>query len=311
MRRLLAVLVASGVVAALVGGCTAPSSAPPPTAGSPSPSPSAAATSTKQAGDPLPDPATLLKQASKTTRNLTSVHLGLSVIGKVAGMPVKTMKADLTTDNAAVGTDAASAPSVRGGPSAKSAAPRSTAPRPTAPSSTARGAAPETSTAEHAPSRTGDASTAAASGNGKTGLLGAEIEFQFAVFDGHLYVQLPGADWADYGPTSRVYDVTTILNPDDGLANMLANFVDPKVEARETVGDQQTIRITGKVTADAVNKILPQLSATQRMSASVWIQEGGDHQVVQADLEPTRDDSVQVVFSDWNEPVTVAKPADG
>lgn len=207
------------------------------------------ASSSKQAGAPLPDPAALLKQSSVTTRALKSVHLALSVAGKVEQMPVKALEGDLTNE-------------------------------------------PD----------------AAAQGTAKVTIMGAAFDLRFVVFGGHLYGSSPGGDWTDYGPTSEVYDVTAVLNPDTGLSNMLADFIDPKAEARETIAGQQTIQVAGKVTADAVNKLVPQLDATKRMACTVWIQESGDHQLVRATLEPGKDDSVQMTFSNWNAPVIVSKP---
>jgi lipoprotein LprG len=246
MRRLLAVPAVVSVVVALVAGCF--SFSPPSQSSSPSPSPSS---SSKQANDPLPDPAAMLKEASTTTKSLKSVHLVLSVAGRIAEMPVKTLEGDLTTEH---GT--------------------------------------------------------AAKGDAKVRIMGADVDIKFVEFDRRLYVALPGEDFKDYGPTSNVYDVGAMLNPDTGLANMLADFIDPKVESRETVGSQQTIRVAGKVTADAVNKIVP-LDATKRLSATVWIQERGDHQLVRAKLEPSKDDSVEMVFSNWNVSVIVDMPAAG
>jgi lipoprotein LprG len=205
--------------------------------------------SSKRAGDPLPDPAAVLKESSTTARGLKSVHLVLSVAGKIAEMPVKTLDGDLTNE-----------PGI------------------------------------------------AARGKAKIAIMGAGVDIRFVEFDRRLYVALPGEDFKDYGPTSNVYDVGAVLNPDTGLANMLADFVDPKVEARETVRGQQTIQIAGKVTADAVNKIVP-LEATKRVPVPVGIQERGDHQLVQAKLEPGKDDSIEMIFSNWNVPVTVDKPA--
>ena len=62
------------------------------------------------------------------------------------------------------------------------------------------------------------------------------------------------------GPAADIYDLAAILNPDNGLANVLANFTDAKSEARETINGVDTVRITGKVSADAVNKIAPPIS---------------------------------------------------
>ena len=45
------------------------------------------------------------------------------------------------------------------------------------------------------------------------------------------------------------------------LANVLANFSNAKTEARETINGVDAVRVTGTVTADAVNKIAPQIAA--------------------------------------------------
>ncbi len=215
----------------------------------------------------------------------------MSVVGKVAETPVKELVADLTNENADAATDGAPSPTAKS----------------SEPSPTSKGTEQSTA-AENSEPSTAAHSNAAAKGNGKVAILGSEIDFQFVVFGGHMYVALPGATWVDHGPVTRPYSVTALLNPDEGLANVLNNFVDPKVKGRETVGSQHTIRVTGKVTPVAVNKFMPQLGATDRMPATVWIQEGGDRQVVEVSLEPSKGNFVEMVFSDWNEPVIVEKP---
>jgi lipoprotein LprG len=42
--------------------------------------------------------------------------------------------------------------------------------------------------------------------------------------------------------------------------------------------------------------------------ATVWIQETGDHQLVQAQLEKSPGNSVQMTLSNWGEQVQVSKP---
>lgn len=206
----------------------------------------------------------------------------MSVVGRVAEMPVKALDADVTTANqSATKTDA--------------------------PDPTAKGSEPSPTAKDSEPDAE-DQRNAAAKGSGKVAILGADIDFHFVVFGGQLYVSLPGAAWVDYGPSVRPYNVTSLLSLDKGLANVLANFVDPKVDDRENIRDQQTIRVTGKVTPVAVNEFLPQLGAAERMPATVWVQEGGHRQVVEVRLEPSKGNFVQVVFSDWNKPVTVEKP---
>jgi lipoprotein LprG len=158
---------------------------------------------------------------------------------------------------------------------------------------------------------TGDLTTTpsvAASGNVKLTLAGSDIEANFVVYDSVLYATLTPNKWSDFGKASDIYDVSAILNPADGLANALDNFTNPKAEGRETINGQSTIRISGTVTADAVNKIAPPFNATAPVPSTVWIQETGDHQLVQANLQKSSGNSVQMTLSNWNQPVTVTKP---
>ena len=77
------------------------------------------------------------------------------------------------------------------------------------------------------------------------------------VADGDLFGALTKGSFQDFGPAADIYDVSALLNPDTGLANVLANFSDPKADGRETINGVDTVRITGTVSADAVNKIAP------------------------------------------------------
>ena len=90
---------------------------------------------------------------------------------------------------------------------------------------------------------------------------------------------------------------------------MLANFSDPKAEGRETVNGVKTVRVTGTISADAVNKIAPQLGATGPVPGTAWIAEEGNHELVQAKMDPAQGNSVTMTLSDWGKPVTVTKPA--
>src|ERR1700734_1626484 len=77
MRRpILAVLAALSIAAAIVSGCSS---------------------SSKGSGAALPDAATLVKESIQSTKNVKSVHLALSVNGKIKHLPIKTLTGDLTT----------------------------------------------------------------------------------------------------------------------------------------------------------------------------------------------------------------------
>jgi lipoprotein LprG len=148
----------------------------------------------------------------------------------------------------------------------------------------------------------------AAKGHTKVTVGGDDVEADFVVVDGILYAALDPNQWTPFGQASNIYDVSVILNPDNGLANVLNNFTNPKAEARETINGIQTVRITGQVSADAANKIAPNMSSGGAVPGAVWIREDGNHDLVQAKLEPSAGNSVQMTLSNWNQPVTVTKP---
>ncbi|MFY9918402.1 MAG: LppX_LprAFG lipoprotein [Mycobacterium sp.] len=159
---------------------------------------------------------------------------------------------------------------------------------------------------------TGDLSNVpavAAQGNTKLLFQGSDVDANFVVIDATLYVALSGDSYIDMGPAADVYDIAAILNPDTGLANVLANFSDPKSESTETINGVETVKVTGQVSADAVNKIAPPIAATGPVPGTAWIEKDGDHKLVQAKLEPAAGNSVQMTLSDWDKPVTVTKPA--
>lgn len=149
----------------------------------------------------------------------------------------------------------------------------------------------------------------AAKGTAIITMMGSDVDLKFVVIDGELYAAISGDDYDNYGPAAKIYDVSTILSPDKGLANILANLTDPTAQGRETINGQNTVRVAGKAPADAVNELAAQLKATEPMPCTVWIQESGAHQLVQAKLEPSADNAIQMNLSNWNAPVTIDKPA--
>lgn len=231
-HRLLAVLATLTLATALTAGCSF---------------------SSTNSGGPLPDGKTLVSQSANSTKDLKSAHLVLTVIGKVAGLPVKNLTGDLTTS-------------------------------------------PST----------------AAQGNAQITLGGQDISADFVVIGGDLYTNAlnPGdKTMTDVGPASQVYDPSAILNPDTGLANVLANFNDAKAEGRDQISGQTTVRVSGNVSADAVNKIAAPFKATAPVPATVWIVENGDHQLAQVSLQKSQGNNVQMTLSNWNKPVQINKPA--
>ena len=149
----------------------------------------------------------------------------------------------------------------------------------------------------------------AISGSSKISMGGADVDIQLVVLDGTLYAALTPNSWLDMGPAADVYDPSVILNADTGLSNMLASISDAKSDGSETIGGVATVRLTGKVSPEAVNKLIPQLKASGPVPATVWIEKDAPNQLVQAKLDQSEGNSVQLTLSDWDKPVTVTKPA--
>lgn len=134
------------------------------------------------------------------------------------------------------------------------------------------------------------------------------MDVDLVVIDNTLFAALTPDSWLDMGPAADIYDPSTILNPETGVANILANFSDAKSESTEQIDGTETVKVTGQVSADAVNQLIPSLQATSPVPGTAWIENGGEHNLVRAQIEPTGDSSIELTLSKWNEPVTVTKP---
>ncbi len=149
----------------------------------------------------------------------------------------------------------------------------------------------------------------AAEGKANILVLGQRLDdVSFVVADGKLYGAISAGIFQDYGPAAEIFDVSIILAPDKGVANLISNFSDAKAEGRETINGVKTVRVKGNVSPDAIKKIAD-LGSDGPVPGTAWIAEEGNHELMQIKLEPTPENSVTMTMSDWGKPVTVTKPA--
>ena len=149
----------------------------------------------------------------------------------------------------------------------------------------------------------------AVKGSSTISMGGSAVDIELVVLDGTLYAALTPNSWLDMGPAAEIYDPSVILNPDEGLANMLTNLTDATAAGFETIGGVPTVKITGKIGADAVNKLIPPLKASAPLPSTVWIEQNAPNQLVQAQVDQSEGNNVQLTLSEWDKPVTVTKPA--
>lgn len=97
----------------------------------------------------------------------------------------------------------------------------------------------------------------AVQGSAKISMAGSDVDVDLVVIDNILFAALTPDSWLDMGPAADIYDPSTILNPDTGVANLLANFSDAKSESTEKIDGVDTVKVTGQISADAVNQLIP------------------------------------------------------
>lgn len=135
---------------------------------------------------------------------------------------------------------------------------------------------------------------------------------QIIYVDGHLYSDIaePG-QFTDYGDGSSIYNVSVILDAQNGIANALANLQDPSSEGTEDVNGVTATKITGTASTNDVAVLaganLPP-EEERTIPVTVWIAEDQPHHLVQAQIEPAPDTSVTMTLSDFGKEVTATKP---
>ncbi|AGC63896.1 MULTISPECIES: LppX_LprAFG lipoprotein [Mycobacterium] len=135
---------------------------------------------------------------------------------------------------------------------------------------------------------------------------------KFVYVDGHLYSDLgqPGT-YTDFGDGASIYNVSVLLDPNQGLANLLANLKEASVTGSEQVNGVATTKITGNSAADDIATLAGSRLTSADVTTvptTVWIATDGSSHLVQIKILPTPATSVTLTMSDWGKQVTATKP---
>ncbi|WP_018686329.1 LppX_LprAFG lipoprotein [Actinokineospora enzanensis] len=147
----------------------------------------------------------------------------------------------------------------------------------------------------------------AAKGTVKLTLMGQLIEGEFVLVDGSLYIKGPTGGFSKYPASlsSSIYDPSAILDPDKGIANVLAKVQNPRTEAAESVAGADTYKVSGKVAQDVVAKVVPGVNAD--VDVTLWVRKD-NKQPVKASVKMPGDGSVDLTLSDVDKPVSITAP---
>lgn len=153
-----------------------------------------------------------------------------------------------------------------------------------------------------------------AKGTVRLTLMGQLIEGDFVLVNDQLYLKGPTGGFTQYPAalTESIYDPSAILDPERGIAKVLASTVNPKTEAREDVDGTAAYRVSGRADSEVVKQIVP--GVTSDVDVTYWLAEEGKHLPLKARVtfpKPENGDAptVEITLSDLDKPVTVTPPA--
>jgi lipoprotein LprG len=152
----------------------------------------------------------------------------------------------------------------------------------------------------------------AAKGTVNMDLLGQVFEGEFVLVDETVYIKGPTGGYQKLPASliANLYDPSAILNPDKGIANVLANVQNAKTEGKETVDGTPAYKVTGRAAKDVVEGLVPGVESD--VDITFWIREDNKQPVkATAALKGAEDKpaSVDVTLSDVDKPVNITAPA--
>lgn len=139
------------------------------------------------------------------------------------------------------------------------------------------------------------------------------VDTKFVFVDGHLYSDVadPGGKFNDYGDGVSIYDVSILLDPNRGLANILSNLKDPKAAGTEQVNGVATTKITGTSSSNDIARLAGSRMGPEKATTvptTAWIASDGSNHLVQLQIVPVENGTVTLTMSDWGKQVTATKP---
>ncbi len=137
---------------------------------------------------------------------------------------------------------------------------------------------------------------------------GQLIELEVVILGDRLYLRPPT------GPVQKLplslasafFDPSVILNPERGIAAVLASGKEATTEAREQVNGVDSYRVQVNFPAQPLSTVVP--GPRQDRTGQVWIAVQGSR-LVQARFPTATDGTITVHFSEFDKPVEITAPA--
>jgi lipoprotein LprG len=153
-----------------------------------------------------------------------------------------------------------------------------------------------------------------AKGTAKIALLGQLTQVDFVLVNRTFYIKGPTGGYQKIAASlaGSLFDPTAILDPNRGIAKVLTQTQGAQTQGRESVNGTDCYRITGKVDKGVVSALIPGINSD--VNATLWVAADSKNLPVKAEFAVpasggSQGATVDVTFSNVNQPVTVTAPA--
>jgi lipoprotein LprG len=147
-----------------------------------------------------------------------------------------------------------------------------------------------------------------AQGTAQIDQAGAAAEFAFVISGQTLYVKGPTGGWqrVPLALASSVYDPSAILNPDRGVAHLLATATSARTEGRESVDGADAYKVAVTLGGQALAALVPGI--TTDVPGTLWV--GADRRLLHraAFVVPGDGGTVTISFREFDAPVKISAP---
>jgi len=136
---------------------------------------------------------------------------------------------------------------------------------------------------------------------------GRIVELEIVVVGDQLYLRGATGPFLKLQAStlSAFYDPRQILNPDRGIASVIASGQGATTEAREQVNGVDSYRLRVTFPAQPLSTLIP--GPAQDRTGQIWVAVAGSH-LVQAQF-PTANGTITIRFSEFDTPVEITAPA--
>ncbi len=130
--------------------------------------------------------------------------------------------------------------------------------------------------------------------------------------DGRSFLNLPGIGWGESGLLADAYDVTAILDPDRGIAKLLATATNASLVGSETIGGVAAWRFSVTISTDVVEALVPAELPNDGMTGDIWIDKETKYllkAVIKApETRSSPEATLDFTLTNFNKPVTISAP---